>query len=348
VILPDHWRQWSPAQLDAILTHEREHARRCDSLVQWLALLNRALFWFHPVAWWLERHLSALAEEACDNVVLVRGHHPSEYSEYLIGMARSVKRSGARLNIAGMAMPGSSLPRRIRQILEGGSVSHISPARMVCVAVTCAIACTAFAAGTLGHAQQDSSAQHTINRPSSAAHHVTKFVLGDLKITGNLHDRDRVRDRILNTWKGREYDDGKDLADAVLAGIREDFQERGYFKVVVHDPVAQPLGLADGKQVMLIVSITEGDQFRLKTLTIQGGAPGGALSISSATLREQFHVRNGDLFNMTEIRAGLERLKQLYISRGYPGFSAAPNTEIDDVSHSIDLILHITEGPHTP
>ena len=110
VIFPDHWRQWSHAQLDAILTHElraRQPARH--PLVQWLALLNRALFWFHPVAWWLEHHLSALAEEACDNVVLARGHDPREYSEYLIDMARSVTRSGARLNIAGMAMPGGSL-----------------------------------------------------------------------------------------------------------------------------------------------------------------------------------------------------------------------------------------------
>ena len=69
VIFPEHWYHWPPAQLDAVLAHECEHARRRDSLVQWLALLNRALFWFHPVAWWLERRLSALAEEACDNVV---------------------------------------------------------------------------------------------------------------------------------------------------------------------------------------------------------------------------------------------------------------------------------------
>src|SRR5260370_42206188 len=86
VIFPDHWRQWPQAQLEAVLTHEGEHARRRDSLVQWLALLNRALFWFHPVAWWLERHLSALAEEACDNVALERGHNPREYAEYLIDM----------------------------------------------------------------------------------------------------------------------------------------------------------------------------------------------------------------------------------------------------------------------
>ena len=352
VIFPEHWRQWPQAQLDAVLTHESEHARRRHPLVQWLALLNRALFWFHPVAWWLERHLSVLAEEACDSVVLARGHDPRAYSEYLIDMARSVKRSGVRLNIAGMAMPGSSLPRRIRQILKGGLVPHISRTRMACVGVACAITCTAFAAGTLDHAQPDSSTERVIiqRQLASAAHPATKVVLGDLKIEGDLHDRDRVRDRILYAWKGREYDDGKELADAAVAGIRGDLQERGYFKVVVHDPVSQPLGLVDGKQqrILIVVSITEGDQFRLRSLTIQIIAPDRALTIPAATLREQFHLHNGDLFNMTEIRAGLERLKQLYASRGYADFSAEPDTGIDSASRSIDLILRITEGPHAP
>jgi len=64
VILPECWQRWPQAQLDAVLTHEGEHARRRDPLVQWLALLNRALFWFHPLAWWLEFRLCALAEEA--------------------------------------------------------------------------------------------------------------------------------------------------------------------------------------------------------------------------------------------------------------------------------------------
>jgi beta-lactamase regulating signal transducer with metallopeptidase domain len=343
VIFPDHWRQWPQAQLEAVLTHEGEHARRRDSLVQWLALLNRALFWFHPVAWWLERHLSALAEEACDNVVLARGHNPREYAEYLIDMARSVTRSGARLNIAGMAMPGGSLPRRIRQILEGGSVPHISSTWMACVAVACAITCTAFAAGTLDHARQNSPAQS-----ASAAHPATKFVLGDLKIEGDVHDRDGVRDRVLKAWKDQEYDDVKKLADDVMEiGIRGDFQERGYFKVVAHDPVSQPLGLSDGKQrILIITSIVEGDQFRLGTFTIQTVIPHPAASIPAVTLRDQFHLRSGDLFNVPEIRAGLERVKLLYGARGFPDVEAQPETEPDYASHRIDLILRITEGPH--
>jgi TonB family protein len=169
VIVPEHWHQWPQAQLDAVLTHEHEHARRRDSLVQWLALLNRALFWFHPVAWWLERHLSALAEEACDSVVLAHGHSPHSYSEYLIDMARSVTRSGARLNVAGMAMPGSFLPQRIRQIIEGGQVPRISRTRMACVTAACAITCTVFAAGKLDRARQVFPEQSTKTVPEPAS-----------------------------------------------------------------------------------------------------------------------------------------------------------------------------------
>jgi hypothetical protein len=258
-------------------------------------------------------------------------------------MARAVMRSGARLNIAGMAMPGSSLPRRIRQILEGGSVPPVSRTRMACVAVACAITCTAFAAGTLDHARS-SSAQHA----ASVAPPATKFVLGDLRIEGEVHDRDGVRDRVLKAWKDREYDDGKELADEAVAGIRGDFQERGYFKVVVHDPVSQPLRVSNGKQrILIITSVTEGDQFRLGTINIQNAIPDRALGIPAATLRDQFHLRSGDLFNVSEIRAGLERLKRHYVDRGYADVNAEPDIEADNASHRIDVILRVTEGPPT-
>jgi beta-lactamase regulating signal transducer with metallopeptidase domain len=40
VILPAQWEQWPRAQLDAVLKHEGEHARRRHPLIQWVALLN--------------------------------------------------------------------------------------------------------------------------------------------------------------------------------------------------------------------------------------------------------------------------------------------------------------------
>jgi len=139
VILPEGWEAWSHSKLDAVLAHEHEHVRRRDPLVQWMALLNRALFWFNPLAWWLERRLAALSEEACDDVVLGRGHQPQEYSEYLIEIARAAARS-TRVNLAGAFMPGVFLPQRIRRIVAGVSTPSASRARIACAAAACAIA----------------------------------------------------------------------------------------------------------------------------------------------------------------------------------------------------------------
>ena len=149
LILPEGWDRWSAAQLDAVLTHEGAHARRRDPLVQWLALFNRAIFWFHPLAWWLERRLAILAEEACDAAVIRAGHSPQDYCDYLIDMARTLTRQGRRLNVIGMAMPGSGLPERMKHIFEELSMKPLSRARTISTLVFCSFASVAVAGATL-------------------------------------------------------------------------------------------------------------------------------------------------------------------------------------------------------
>jgi TonB family protein len=154
VILPEGWNEWPESQLNAVLAHEAEHASRRDPLVQWLALFNRAVFWFHPLAWWLSRRLSALAEEACDDAVLAGGHDPMEYTECLLGLARSVRESGARVSAVGMAMPGAYLPQRIRRIVAGVPAQRISRGRMISVAMVCAMVATVFTTCAIGYTRQ--------------------------------------------------------------------------------------------------------------------------------------------------------------------------------------------------
>src|SRR3989454_512577 len=149
-ILPDGWGEWAQAKLDTVLAHENEHVRRHDPLFQWLALLNRAVFWFHPLAWWLERKLAALSEEACDMAVLERGHDPRDYSEYLLDLARSVMGARKRLRV-GMAMPGCFLPQRIQKILQGIQAPRISRLRMAVTIVVCTALSVVLATGTLAH-----------------------------------------------------------------------------------------------------------------------------------------------------------------------------------------------------
>jgi bla regulator protein blaR1 len=153
VILPPDWPEWPQARLDAVLAHEREHARRRDPLWQLIALVNRALFWFHPLAWWLERKVSELAEEACDAAVLARGFDAGNYSECLLDLARSVQRSGARIGALSATMPGIGLEHRIRTMLSGAIAQRVSRVRMACAVGLCLSAIAIFSAGTLVRAQ---------------------------------------------------------------------------------------------------------------------------------------------------------------------------------------------------
>ena len=150
-ILPESWVEWSSRQLDMVLAHEREHARRRDPMVRWLALFNRAVFWFHPVSWWLERHLSFLAEQACDDAVLAGGHDPRDYSEHLLEMQRAMVRSGNRISLVG-PMPGSFLSKRIERIVEGPPIFRASRRR-----VAFAISVIVIASGFLAAASREAA-----------------------------------------------------------------------------------------------------------------------------------------------------------------------------------------------
>lgn len=183
---------------------------------------------------------------------------------------------------------------------------------------------------------------------SASATQKAEYILSDLKIEGDVHDRNAVRDRVLKQLAGQEFDDVKDLVEAVAQrGVRSDFQSRGYFKVVVQGPTSKPLGETGGNQrILVVVPVSEGAQYRLKNLTIASVPPNNSLSIPAATLREQIHLRPNDLFSVVEVRAGMERATQLYADHGYPEAQLQPETDIDEAAHQINLIIRVTEGAH--
>jgi outer membrane protein assembly factor BamD (BamD/ComL family) len=140
VLLPAHSKNWAREDLDAVLAHEWEHVRRRDPLVEWLATLNRCIYWFHPLAWGLRRKLAALAEQACDEAVISRGHDPGNYAELLLELARSVKRGGSLVAIGGSPINGSTLAVRIRRILTAGESPALSRTRIAFLSALCTCA----------------------------------------------------------------------------------------------------------------------------------------------------------------------------------------------------------------
>ncbi len=119
ILLPATWQSWDDWKLRAVLAHELAHIRRGDWLVTVAASVNRSIFWFHPLAWWLERRLSALAEDACDEAALLSTGDAPRYAGTILEFAAALQESGGRLGQPGVAMARSSnVSRRIDRILE--------------------------------------------------------------------------------------------------------------------------------------------------------------------------------------------------------------------------------------
>jgi beta-lactamase regulating signal transducer with metallopeptidase domain len=113
ILLPADCSGWTAATQQAVLAHERAHVASGDFYVLALSQLNRALFWFNPLSWWLHRRLANLAELNSDDAAMeVLGDAPG-YAAVLLEMAR---RSAPMLGGVAMARP-ATMRVRIERVL---------------------------------------------------------------------------------------------------------------------------------------------------------------------------------------------------------------------------------------
>lgn len=119
ILLPTGWHGWDDARLEAVLAHELSHVAHRDALTQHLALLHRAIFWFSPLAWWLDRHLAGLAEEASDEAALATGTDRNDYARILLGFFEALQASPGRVWWQGVSMAdGGNAEKRLERILS--------------------------------------------------------------------------------------------------------------------------------------------------------------------------------------------------------------------------------------
>jgi bla regulator protein BlaR1 len=76
--------RFTDAHLEAILAHELWHVRRRDNLAAAIHMVVEAIFWFHPLVWWLGARLVEERERACDEAVLATGRDRRVYAESIL------------------------------------------------------------------------------------------------------------------------------------------------------------------------------------------------------------------------------------------------------------------------
>jgi len=191
-----------------------------------------------------------------------------------------------------------------------------------------------------------------------------KVKVGRIQFRGNKHVNSRTLRSAMKNLKpigvphsiflenifSKTYDATKLEEDTER--VRAEFQNRGYFKVLVEDPKTEihdtghtgfhipGLQAGQGKSVDITMTIDEGAKYHLGTITFKNNK---AIP-NSAALRSVFPIKDGDIFSREKIAKGLENLRKAYGEAGYINFTPVPDTKFDDEKKIVNLEIDVDEG----
>jgi outer membrane protein insertion porin family len=191
-----------------------------------------------------------------------------------------------------------------------------------------------------------------------------KVKVGKIKFEGNKNVKTRIlrysmknlrpigipHSIFLENIFARTYDATK--LDEDTERVRNEYQNRGYFKVIVNEPKTQIhdtghqgghiplLQSGPGKAVDITMPIEEGDRYTLGSISFKNNK---AVQNTKA-LRALFPIKDGDIFSKDKIAKGLENLRKAYGDQGYINFTSVPETRFDDEKKLIHLDVDVDEG----
>jgi bla regulator protein BlaR1 len=132
LILPEGIRdRLQPAELKAILAHEMCHVRRRDNLAAALHMAVEAIFWFHPLVWWIGARMVEERERACDEEVVRLGSEPYIYAESILKICQFYLGSPV-MCVSGIT--GANLKKRIVRIMSQKVTNNLGAGRKLLLA----------------------------------------------------------------------------------------------------------------------------------------------------------------------------------------------------------------------
>ena len=109
-------RHLDDAQMESILAHEMCHVLWRDNLTSLVPMLVEAIFWFHPMVWWMAKQMVKERERACDEAVVRLCAQPQAYAESILKVCEFCIESPL---VCVSGITGAGLKKRVVQIMAG-------------------------------------------------------------------------------------------------------------------------------------------------------------------------------------------------------------------------------------
>ena len=197
-----------------------------------------------------------------------------------------------------------------------------------------------------------------------------KVKVGKIKFTGNHAFSDRKLIRAMRHDRpyqiplyiteinvmSKTFDRDK-LNEDLEVGIRGLYQDNGYFRVLVKEPIIENIdtvgnklgmpvpimGRSKGKAVNITIPIEEGPKYHMGTLKIVSADPDKALSLKVDALKGAFPIKQGDVLNVSKLRKAMKDYTSIYGEYGFIDFTPEPDFDINDATKIINLTLKFDE-----
>ncbi|PYT85825.1 MAG: hypothetical protein DMG36_27155, partial [Acidobacteria bacterium] len=157
------------AHLEAILAHELWHVRRRDNLAAATHMVVEAIFWFHPLVWWLGARLLEERERACDEEVLESGSDRQAYAESILKICEFCIGSPLAC-VSGVT--GADLKKRMAYIMTKNLSRKLDFSRKLLLSIAGLLAVAAPITFGLLHSPQSRAALRASNAPITPAFEV--------------------------------------------------------------------------------------------------------------------------------------------------------------------------------
>ncbi len=263
VVLPTAAIDWPASQLKLVLQHELAHIHRKD--IAWNCLVNllRAIIWFQPLAWIVQRRLRDDQEFACDDAVLLGGNDAPEYASILLRIAESVLYR-RQCSVSSVAMANSNVERRIRSILEPSRNRQESRRQRITYSIGVALTLLLLVFVSFAWTPQLALANQDVDPASKPT--TAKGLAADQAATDDKPPESPVDDK-LHRFKHRVLDEsGAAVAGAVVTIMSRDF--RGEFTTTDADgwcEIAVPSGSDSTPNIFMLRTVSkDGDQIGIQ------------------------------------------------------------------------------------
>jgi beta-lactamase regulating signal transducer with metallopeptidase domain len=347
VLLPVNAQNWPDTHIRAVLSHEFAHIGRCDWVIQLLAEIVRAVYWFNPLLWIASNRLRQEGEHACDDEVLRLGFHGTEYAGHILDIARMLKaRNRALSPTIAMACP-SNLERRFAAMVHPSLDRRRVTRNMLLVTALLAL---------------------LIVVPLAAVR--AQIVPGSVRFSGDVYD-----------GKGAAIPNARIILtrlDDATQQIAAESNRAGVFEFPKLTPGHYSVDIRSRRFAPLHINDIESDAARNTPLNAmlpaenslaampapasprpgpRGSGPAhliqeyrignikifGNKAVNAVQIRSALGLAPGLVFNEDQLRRGFEALKRIYGSLGYVNFTPEPDLDFDEQQKVMNLTINIDE-----